>query len=303
LKSPNVKEQAAKLSVYSNTALVIGKLSIGLAIGSVGVISEGIHSSLDLLAAIIAFFAVRQSSHPADEKHRYGHGKIENLSGTIEGVLILIAALWIAFEAIQKFFNPHNVEFVGWGVAIMAVSSIVNFFISRHLQKVGEETDSIALKADAMHLKTDVYTSLGVMFGLFGIYLTGWQWLDPVAAIGVAMLIMYAAWELIKESFSPLLDASLSQEDEQEIITRIENHQEHFIDFHDLRTRKAGSERHIDFHLTVCKYHTIDHAHSLADKIEDDIQILFKESSILIHHEPCDDGCDSCEKSCKAEIK
>ncbi|MDD2897021.1 MAG: cation diffusion facilitator family transporter [Aliarcobacter sp.] len=303
MKSTNVKEQAAKLSVISNTALVIGKLSIGLAIGSVGVISEGIHSSLDLLAAIIAFFAVRQAAHPADKKHRYGHGKIENLSGTIEGILILIAALWIAYEAIQKFYNPHTVEFVGWGVAIMAVSSIVNFFISRHLQRVGEETDSIALKADAMHLKTDVYTSLGVMVGLCGMYLTGWQWLDPLAALAVAMLIMYAAWELIKESFAPLLDASLSEEDEQKIITKIENHQEHFIDFHNFRTRKAGSERHIDFHLTVCKYHTIDHAHTLADKIENDIQILFRESSILIHHEPCYDICDSCQKSCRADIK
>ncbi len=303
MESTNVKEQAAKLSVISNTALVVGKLSIGLAIGSVGVISEGIHSSLDLLAAIIAFIAVRQASHPADKKHKYGHGKIENLSGTIEGILILIAALWIVYEAIQKFFNPHTVEFIGWGVLIMAVSSVVNFFISKHLQKVGEATDSIALKADAMHLKTDVYTSLGVMVGLCGMYLTGWQWLDPLAAIAVAMLIMYAAWELIKESFAPLLDASLSEEDEQKIITKIENHQEHFIDFHDFRTRKAGSERHIDFHLTVCKYHTIDHAHTLADKIENDIQLLFRESSILIHHEPCYEECDRCQKSCKAEIK
>ena len=303
MESTNVKEQAAKLSVISNTALVIGKLSIGLAIGSVGVISEGIHSSLDLLAAIIAFIAVRQASHPADKKHKYGHGKIENLSGTIEGILILIAALWIVYEAIQKFFNPYTVEFIGWGVLIMAVSSVVNFFISKHLQKVGEATDSIALKADAMHLKTDVYTSLGVMVGLCGMYLTGWQWLDPLAAIAVAMLIMYAAWELIKESFAPLLDASLSEEDEQKIITKIENHQEHFIDFHDFRTRKAGSERHIDFHLTVCKYHTIDHAHTLADKIENDIQLLFRESSILIHHEPCYEECDRCQKSCKAEIK
>ena len=303
MESTNVKEEAAKLSVISNTALVIGKLSIGLAIGSVGVISEGIHSSLDLLAAIIAFIAVRQASHPADKKHKYGHGKIENLSGTIEGILILIAALWIVYEAIQKFFNPHTVEFIGWGVLIMAVSSVVNFFISKHLQKVGEATDSIALKADAMHLKTDVYTSLGVMVGLCGMYLTGWQWLDPLAAIAVAMLIMYAAWELIKESFAPLLDASLSEEDEQKIITKIENHQEHFIDFHDFRTRKAGSERHIDFHLTVCKYHTIDHAHTLADKIENDIQLLFRESSILIHHEPCYEECDRCQKSCKAEIK
>lgn len=303
LKSSNVKEQAAKLSVISNTALVIGKLSIGIAIGSVGVISEGIHSSLDLLAAMIAFFAVRQASHPADKKHRYGHGKIENLSGTIEGILILIAAIWIIYEAIQKFYNPHSVEFVGWGVAIMAVSSIVNFFISRHLQKVGEETDSIALKADAMHLKTDVYTSLGVMAGLCGIYLTGWQWLDPLAAVAVAILIIYAAWELIKESFSPLLDVSLPEEDEQKIITKIENHQEHFIDFHSFRTRKAGSERHIDFHLTVCKYHTIDYAHILADKIENDIQILFRESSILIHQEPCNNLCNSCQKTCKVEVK
>lgn len=303
MESTNVKEQAAKLSVISNTALVVGKLSIGLVIGSVGVISEGIHSSLDLLAAIIAFIAVRQASHPADKKHKYGHGKIENLSGTIEGILILIAALWIVYEAIQKFFNPHTVEFIGWGVLIMAVSSVVNFFISKHLQKVGEATDSIALKADAMHLKTDVYTSLGVMVGLCGMYLTGWQWLDPLAAIAVAILIMYAAWELIKESFAPLLDATLSEEDEQKIITKIENYQEHFIDFHDFRTRKAGSERHIDFHLTVCKYHTIDHAHTLADKIENDIQILFRESSILIHHEPCYEECDRCQKSCKAEIK
>lgn len=300
MKATNPKEQAAKLSVLSNTALVIGKLTIGIAIGSVGVISEGIHSSLDLLAAIIAFFAVRQAAHPADEKHRYGHGKIENLSGTLEGVLILIAAFWIVLEAIQKLLHPHPVEFVGWGIAIMAVSSIVNFFISRHLQKVGDETDSIALKADAMHLRSDVLTSLGVMAGLFGIYLTGWQWLDPLAAIAVAALIVHTAWELIRESFAPLLDASLSQEDEQKIIGKIENHQEYFIDFHNLRTRKAGSERHIDFHLRVCRYHTIEHAHDLADRIEDDIQTLFNETHILIHHEPCNEVCEMCLKTCKA---
>lgn len=296
----NPKEQAARLSVISNTSLVIGKLTIGVVIGSVGVISEGIHSSLDLLAAIIAFFAVRQASHPADDRHRYGHGKIENLSGTLEAVLILIAAFWIALEAIQKLLHPHSVDAVGWGVGIMAVSSLVNFFISRHLMNVGIETDSIALKADAMHLKTDVLASFGVMIGLVGIYFTGWQWLDPVAALLVAGLIVHAAWELLHESFAPLLDASLPVEEEKQIIEKIENYHQHFIDFHSFRTRKAGSERHIDFHLTVCKYHTIDHAHTLADKIEEDIQTLFEEANILIHHEPCNDICEGCQKMCKA---
>lgn len=296
----NPKEQAAKLSVISNTALVVGKLTIGVTIGSVGVISEGIHSSLDLLAAIIAFFAVRQASHPADEKHRYGHGKIENLSGTLEAVLILIAAFWIALEAIQKLVHPHAIETVGWGVSIMAVSALVNFFISRHLMKVGIQTDSIALKADAMHLKTDVLASLGVMAGLIGIYFTGWQSLDAIAALLVAGLIVHAAWELLQESFAPLLDASLPEDEENLIIEKIGNHQEYFIDYHSFRTRKAGSERHIDFHLTVCKYHTIDHAHTLADKIEEDIQKLFTEANILIHHEPCKEVCDGCQKVCKA---
>ncbi|MCI4399903.1 MAG: cation transporter [Campylobacteraceae bacterium] len=295
----NPKEQAAKLSVISNTALVIGKLSIGVAISSIGVISEGIHSSLDLLAAIIAFFAVRQASHPADEKHKYGHGKIENLSGTLEAVLILIAAFWIVLEAVQKLLHPHAVESIGWGMGIMAVSSTVNFFISRHLMKVGIETDSIALRADAMHLRTDVLTSAGVMVGLFGMYLTGWQWLDPIAAMLVAGLIVHAAWELLRESFAPLLDASLPEDEEQKIKDKIENYKDSFLDFHSFRSRKAGSERHVDFHLTVCKYHTIEYAHNLADKIEEDIQMLFSEANILIHLEPCSDKCDGRQRSCK----
>jgi cation diffusion facilitator family transporter len=295
----NPKEQAAKLSVISNTALVIGKLSIGVAISSIGVISEGIHSSLDLLAAIIAFFAVRQASHPADEKHKYGHGKIENLSGTLEAVLILIAAFWIVLEAVQKLLHPHAVESIGWGMGIMAVSSTVNFFISRHLMKVGIETDSIALRADAMHLRTDVLTSAGVMVGLFGMYLTGWQWLDPIAAMLVAGLIVHAAWELLRESFAPLLDASLPEDEEQKIKDKIENYKDSFLDFHSFRSRKAGSERHVDFHLTVCKYHTIEYAHNLADKIEEDIQMLFSKANILIHLEPCSDKCDGCQRSCK----
>lgn len=199
-------------------------------------------------------------------------------------------------EAVQKLIHPHPVEAVGWGVAIMCISSLVNFFISKHLMKVGEMTDSIALKADAMHPRTDILTSLGVMVGLLGISLTGWQWLDSVAAISVAALIVHAAWELLRESFALLMDASLPLDEEGQIKEKIEQHKDDFIDFHSFRTRKAGSERHIDFHLTVCKYQTIEQAHNLADKIEDEIRMLFKQANILIHHEPCDHLCGNCAK-------
>lgn len=290
----NKKVNAARLSIASNTALVVGKLIIGFIIGSVGVISEGIHSSVDLLAAIIAFAAVRAASQPADEQHPYGHGKYENISGSIEAALIFIAALWIIYESIERLLHPSHIENVGLGIVIMFISSVVNFFISRHLMKVAKETDSIALQADAMHLKTDVLASAGVTAGLIGIYFTGLMWIDAVCAVTVALLLIHASYELFTEAFSPLMDARLNTEEERQIHTAVLKYKDRFIDFHDLRTRKSGSERHIDFHMTVCKYHTIDYAHTLADDIENEIMQHFDETHILIHQEPCKGECDGC---------
>src|SRR5512142_2540278 len=160
------KSRAASVSVLSNTALVVGKLIVGLLIGSVSVLSEAIHSGIDLVAALIAWWAVRASSAPADDEHPFGHGKLENLSGAIEALLILVAAVWIVIESVQKLVHPTPVEGVGLGIAIMGISSVANLFVSNWLMKVGRQTDSVALVADAWHLRTDVYTSFGVMFGL-----------------------------------------------------------------------------------------------------------------------------------------
>ena len=163
----NRKVRAARLSVLSNSLLIAIKVIVGILSGSVSILSEAIHSFMDLLAALISFFSVRISDTPADERHPYGHGKFENISGVIEAILIFIASGWIIFEAIRKMLHPHEIEKIGLGIVVMAISATVNFFVSRKLYKVAKSMDSIALEADALHLKVDVYTSLGVAAGLF----------------------------------------------------------------------------------------------------------------------------------------
>ncbi|HEX3007492.1 MAG TPA: cation diffusion facilitator family transporter, partial [Bacteroidales bacterium] len=171
----NKKTKIARLSVASNTALIAMKVIAGIWSGSVSIISEAIHSLMDLIAAVIAYFSVKVSDNPPDEEHPYGHGKFENVSGVIEAFLILVAAIWIIYEAVHKIIKPTEVDSLGVGVGavVMIVSGCINFLVSRQLYKVAKETESIALEADALHLKTDVYTSLGVGVGLFLMWLTG----------------------------------------------------------------------------------------------------------------------------------
>lgn len=282
------------MSVISNTVLVGGKLAIGWMIGSVSVISEGIHSSLDLVAAMIALFAVRAAAQPPDERHQYGHGKMENVSGTIEALLIFVAAIWIIYEGVQRLLHPQPLETVGWGIAVMAVSAITNWFISTYLMRVGKETESVALQADALHLRTDVYTSVGVVVGLIAVAVTGLSWLDPVAAIAVAFFIIHASWELTRESFLPLLDTRLPEEEEKLIEEGINQYADRFQEFHKLRTRRSGAERHVDLHLVVCRHQTMQEAHELAHNIEDEIQLRSPKAQVLIHQEPCERECFGC---------
>lgn len=289
------KERAARLSVMSNTLLVVGKLSVGTVMGSVSVISEGIHSGLDLVAAVIAWASIRAANKPADEEHPYGHGKIENVSGTIEAILIFIAAFYIIVEAGQKFYHAQPVESLGLGALVMGVSAVVNWLVSRHLLTVAKQTESIALEADAWHLRTDVYTSLGVLVGLLLIKLTGIAWLDPVVAIIVALMIIRAAYELTKQSFVDIIDARLPDAEEQLIREILQGRSKDFVEFHKLRTRKAGAERHVDLHLVVYKHMTVQEVHDLSEEIESALCGALPNCQVLIHFEPCTpDRCDQC---------
>jgi cation diffusion facilitator family transporter len=290
------KTSIARLSVLSNLTLVILKLTVGLMIGSVSVISEAIHSGIDLIAAIIAYFSVRQSSQPPDAEHAFGHGKIENVSGAVEAVLIFLAAGLIIREAYQKLLHGVEIEDVSLGIAVMLLSVVVNYFVSEKLLKTAKRTDSIALEADGWHLKTDVLTSLGIFGGLVAIKLTGIAILDPILAILVALFILKAAFELTIKSVKDLLDMKLPKEEEDEIRRIISGYSGRFVEFHELRTRKSGSDRFIDLHLVVHKKMSVEEAHDLSDRIEADIVQRFPRASVIIHIEPCKETVEECKE-------
>lgn len=296
----NEKVRVARLSVISNAFLVVLKLTVGFTMSSVSVISEGIHSGLDLIAALIAYFSVRESSKPADELHRYGHGKIENVSGTIEAVLIFFAAIYIIYEAAQKLIYRVEVSHLGYGAVIMAVSALLNWFVSQRLMKVAKKTDSVALEADAWHLRTDVYTSIGVFVGLIAIKLTGIAILDPIIAISVALMIIKAAYDLTRDAFFNILDIKLPDDEEETIINTIKEYGNEIVEFHKLRTRKSGAERHIDLHLVMPRNKSIMECHNLCNEIELKVKDKLPNANVLIHLEPCESVCSQCQ-SCQKE--
>jgi cation diffusion facilitator family transporter len=299
MDAQNRKEKVALLSVISNSVLVVVKLIVGILIGSVSVISEAIHSGVDFTAAIIALFSVKTSSLPADGKHPFGHGKIENISGTVEALLIFVAAGWIIWEAVDKLLDPQPMETVGWGVVVMLFSAVANTIVSQMLLKIGKETDSLALIADGWHLRTDVYTSVGVMAGLAFIW-SGellfpgrhFHWIDPIAAIGVAFLIIKAAWDLTRQSAGGLMDETLPPEEEEEIRRLIRSQLPLVHGFHQLRTRKAGHYRFIEVHIQVDGKMSVEVAHGLNQDLVRRIKDRFRQATVTVHTEPCNGKCE-----------
>ncbi|MEE8443461.1 MAG: cation diffusion facilitator family transporter, partial [Dehalococcoidia bacterium] len=216
------KTAVVYLSVVTNTMLVVFKIVVGLITGSVSVLSEAIHSGMDLVAALIALFAVKKSAEPADSEHPFGHIKVESISAAVEALLIFLAAAWITYEAIQRLISPTPLEMVGWGIGVMFIAAAVNLVVSEMLFKVGRKTDSAAILADGWHLRTDVYTSLGVMVGLGLIFAGGRlfpgvdvQWIDPAMAFLVALLIVKAAYVLTTNAIRDLLDTSLPASEQE----------------------------------------------------------------------------------------
>lgn len=280
----NPKVKVARLSVISNTLLIIMKVVVGILSGSVSIISEAIHSSMDLVAALIAFFSVKISDYPPDTRHPYGHGKVENVSGVIEAILIFVAAIWIIVEAVKRLLGEEIVlEKIWIGSLVMLASAIINIFVSRRLYKVANETNSVALEADALHLKTDVYTSAGVAVGLLLILVTDIRWLDPVVAILVALFIIRESYSLLKRAFWPLLDSAWPDK-EIEVLEKKLNDME--VSYHDLRTRVAGNYRFIDMHVEIPENESVGDAHKYCDMIENELMSIYENLTLNIHVEP-----------------
>lgn len=277
----NSKVKAAAFSIFSNSFLIAIKVVVGILSGSVSIISEAIHSGMDLMASFIAFFSVRISDKPADKDHPFGHGKFENVSGVIEALLIFAAAAWIIVESIDAFYHPKELENLEWALAVMAVSSVTNFFVSRYLYRVARKTRSIALEADALHLKADVLTSAGIFAGLIIIYVTGYTFLDPIIAILVALYILFESYVLLRNAFNPLIDKAMPPE-EMKIIEGILAP----YTYHHFRTRQSGHYRFVDFHLELPGDIPLKKVHDICDDIEKEIESQLDHTEVTIHAEP-----------------
>lgn len=294
----SIKTRAAVLSVASNSLLILLKIIAGVLTGSISLIAEAIHSVMDLIAAVIALFSVRISDKVADEEHPFGHGKAENISGVSEGILIFVAAGIIIYEAIQKIIFGTHLETVEIGIGIMALSIIVNLLVSRYLIKIAKQTDSLALEADSKHLSTDVLSMVGVFVGLALVRFTGLKIFDSIAALFVSLIIIRTAYEITRKSFGGLMDTRLPKTEEEVIAAIIKDHANRLAGFHEMRTRKAGSQRFVDLHLVLPHKVSLETAHDMCNHLEEDLKNRFPDMDVTIHTEPCSAECLTCTMVC-----
>lgn len=257
--------------------------------GSVGLLSDAIESFVNLAAAVMALWILAVAAAPADDGHAHGHSKAEYFSSAFEGLLIVFAALSIAYAAVDRLINPQALQSVGIGLLVSVVASVINFATARVLLKVGHEQHSIVLEADAHHLMTDVWTSAGVIAGVGLVWLTGWLWLDPVIALCVAANIVWTGWQLMQRSAAGLMDASLPPEQVADIEAVLDRYREQGLDFHALRTRRAGSRAFVTMHVLVPGRWTVQQGHDWSERIERDIRAAMPRAHVLTHLEPIED--------------
>lgn len=283
------KARAARISIVSNTGLIALKVVAGILTGSVAIITEAVHSAVDLVASVVAYFSVRKAEEPADRSHPYGHEKVENLAAALEGVLIVLGAAIIIYEAIGKLGGGAKVEKLGLGIGVITFSAAVNFAVSRHLYGQAKLTDSPALEGDAAHLRTDAVTSLGVLVALALVAITGVDELDAVAALVVACAIVFTGVRLVTRSSRVLVDEALPEEELHLISAAIEGHgAPEVIGYHKLRARRAGSHRYIDLHVQFARGTTLERAHQVSHELQRAIGGKVGGADVLIHLEPED---------------
>jgi cation diffusion facilitator family transporter len=286
----NGRSRAAAVSIFSNTALIALKVVAGLITGSVAIITEAIHSGVDLAASFIAYFSVRQAETPADTDHRYGHEKFENVAAAAEGVLILIGSGVIVYAAVRSLIEGPELESLGIGIGVVAFATAANLVISTWLYGQARATQSSALEADAAHLRTDAFTSLGVLVGLGLAQVTGAHWLDPAIALVIALAIIVTGARIVARSWGVLVDEALPDDEQAAIREAIEAFAGRgVVGYHQLRTRRAGARRYVDLHVQFASGTSLEAAHGTAHALQDEIERrLPGGTDVLIHLEPAD---------------
>ena len=281
------KSGAAALSIASNSFLIAIKLAAGAITGSIAIITEAVHSLIDLIASVVAFVSVRKADEPADEDHPYGHEKVESLAAAIEGMLILVGAGIIVYESTHRLVVGAEVESLGIGIAVMGFSVLANLAVSTVLSRQARAHDSPALEGDAAHLRTDALTSAGVLVGLAVVELTGIVAFDSITALIVAAAIVVAGLRIIRRSSGVLVDEVLPDEEMDRIEAAIAAARTAEVaGYHKLRARRAGSRRYIDPHVQYRSGTSLERAHELAHAMRDEIEAAIRRAEVLIHVEP-----------------
>jgi cation diffusion facilitator family transporter len=289
-RDPHGNARYAALSVASNSLLIVLKIVAGLITGSVSILSEAAHSTIDLLASVVALVSIRKAGEPADAEHRYGHEKMENLAAAFEGVLILFGAAIITYASILRLINGAQVQRLGVGIVVIGVSAAANLVVGGVLGRRASETGSAALGGDAAHLSADAATSVAVLVGLALVAITGAQWIDPVVALFVAAAIVVTGGRILRDSTRVLVDEALPPEEVEVIRATVleQGAGRGVVGFHKLRTRSAGSRRYVDLHIQFAAGTTLEDAHSTAHELQDAISERLGDADILIHIEPED---------------
>jgi cation diffusion facilitator family transporter len=283
------RSRAAAVSIASNTTLILLKLVAGAVTGSVAILTEAIHSTIDLLASVVAFFSVRQAEEPPDPGHRYGHEKFENVAAGVEGMLILVGSGVIVYAAARQLANGAHLDSLGFGIVVVGFAAAANLFVSSWLSGQARKHESPALAADAAHLRTDAFTSCGVLVGLALVKWTGETWIDPVVALTIAVAIVVTGVRLLEGSWRELVDQSLPADELAAIRGAVADFQGRgVVGFHKLRTRRAGRVRYVDLHVQFRAGTSLEGAHETAHALQDAIRAGLGGADVLIHLEPED---------------
>ncbi len=294
----DVKQKASAFAVCTAVALAVAKFAVGLMSGSMTVVSSGLDSLLDVFMSAMNFFAIRTAAQPADDEHNYGHGKAESIAGSIQAVVIVLTGAFIIYKAATEFLGGEGIAYSSWDLGVMCLSLVFSLVISSVLRRTGRRTESDALKADALHYTSDLYSNSGAIAAIVLTYYTGRTFFDHAFAVITGLVIAFSAVKILKGSVSGLMDRHISSDVEKEIKTIIEDMPFPYAGYHKLRTRFSGNKKYIDFHLLTCRKLRIDEAHELAHEIEGRIAEKIVSLDTVIHVEPCAYPCELTEGSC-----
>lgn len=293
-----IKQRVALFAAAAALVLAAGKIATGLLSGSMAVLSSGVDSVLDVFMSAMNFYAIKKASEPADELHQYGHGKAEDIAGTFQALVIVLSGFYIIVKSVHSYIDKQLISYSSLDFVIMCLSLVFSFVISTTLLTTGNKTGSNALKADALHYRSDLYSNSGAIAAIILTRFTGLTVFDLIFAVIAGIIILISAFQVFRRSFSGIMDTRLSDEIERQIQGIINGMSFPLAGFHRLRTRQSGSYKYIDFHLLACRQLNIDEAHALAHSIESRIRMSIEDVDVIVHVEPCKEKCDLTEITC-----